>query len=69
MADYAHILLYVCNTEADAQDRIGSIGAGYVTEIKSVEENIRYDAVTKSDGVADGPSGKWLLIAKKQKQP
>lgn len=66
MADHPHIILYVCNTFDDVQDRIGYIGPGYDTEIKSVSDEIQYDAKAKSDGVVDAPGGKWLLIAKKQ---
>lgn len=66
MADHPHILLFVCNTEADVENRIGFIGPGYETEIKSVSDDIRYDAQAKSDGVVDAPGGKWLLIAKKR---
>lgn len=66
MADHPHIILYVCNTEADVHNRIAFVGAGYDTEIKSVSDDIQYDAKAKSDGVVDTPGGKWLLIAKKQ---
>ena len=67
MADHPHILLFVCETQTDAENRIGLIGAaGYETEIKSVKDDIRYDAESMSDGVVDTPGGKWLLIAKKR---
>lgn len=66
MPDHPNIVLYVCDTEAGVHDRIGFIGPGYDFEIKSVQDDIAYDARTKSDGVIDAPGGKWLLVAKKR---
>jgi hypothetical protein len=66
MPDHPRILLFVCKTETDAQNRIGLIGDGFETEINSVQDDIIYDAKAMSDGVVDTPSGKFLLIAKKR---